>query len=352
MGGIWLCTREDVKSALDSAETARNNAQVDRAVAAASRSVEGLLHRKFRPVVDTRYFDWPDPQRTPTWVLWLNGNDLAELTAVTAGGTSIPTGNVLLEPNDYGPPYNRIEVDLSTVSAFQAGDTHQQAIGISGTWCGDAVVEDQIGELAANLAADTTATATITWTAADIGVGDVLRIGDERMIVTARTMVNTTQDLQADMGASSAAVTVAVSSGTAFGAGQILLIDSERMLVVDVAGNNVTVKRGWDGSVLAAHTTGADIYALTGVDVDRAQLGTTLAAHTTADPIYRHVVPELVRQLAVAEAINSIQQETAGYARRERSVESERDVSGDGGLSSLRDRCRRRYGRKARSAAI
>lgn len=351
MGGIWYCTREDVKGALDSAQTARNDAQVDRAVAAGSRSVEGLLHRKFRPVVATRSFPWPDEQRPPSWVLWLNGNELVSLTSLTAGGTTIPTGNLLLEPNEYGPPFNRIEVDLSTSSAFQANDTHQRAIVVTGVWGYDDV-EEQVGELAANLDADVDATASITWTSTNIGVGDVLRIGSERMIVTGRTMVDTTQDLQADMTASAASVTVAVSSGTAFSAGQLLLVDAERMLVVDVAGNNVVVKRAWDGSVLAAHSTGASVYALTGVDVDRAQLGTALAAHSNTDPIYRHVVPDLVRQLAVAEAINSLQQETAGYARRERSVESEREIGGDGGLDSLRARCRRRYGRKARTAAI
>lgn len=351
MGGIWLCTREDVKSALDSAQTARNNAQVDRAVAAASRSVEGLLHRKFRPEVATRSFNWPDPQRTPAWVLWLDGNDLIALTSLTAGGTSVPSGNLLLEPNQYGPPYNRLEIDLSTVSAFTSGATSQRAIAVTGLWGYDNV-EDQIGTLAADLAADPAAAASITWTAPDIGVGDVLRIGDERVVVTARSMVDTTQDLQADMAASAGGVSMSVSSGSSFAAGQILLVDSERMLVVDVAGTTVTVKRAWDGSVLAAHTTGASIYALTGVDVDRAQLGTTIGAHTTGDAIYRHVVPELVRQLAIAEAINSVQQETAGYARQERSGEAGRDITGDGGLESLRDRCRRRYGRKARTAAI
>lgn len=351
MGGIWLCTREDVKGALDSAETARNNAQVDRAVAAAARSVEGLLHRKFRPVVATRSFAWPDDQRSPSWVLWLNGNELISLDSVTAGGTSIPTGNLLLEPNEYGPPYSRIEVDLGSQSAFQSGDTRQRAIAVTGLFGYDNT-EEPVGALAADLAADDDATASITWTTPTIGVGDVLRIGDERLIVTARTMVDTTQDLQADMAALASAVTVSVSSGSAFAAGQVILVDAERMLVVDVAGNNVIVKRGWDGSVLAAHTDGADVYALTGVDVDRAQLGTTIGAHTSGDAIVRHVVPELVRQLAVAEAINSIQQETAGYARRERSVESERDIAGDGGLDALRERCRRRYGRKARTAAI
>lgn len=348
MGGIWLCTREDVKGALDSAETARNNAQVDRAVAAATRSVEGLLHRTFRPVLATKYFDWP--QHSRPWRLWINDRDqLIELEQLTAGGVDIPTGDLLLEPANDGPPYDRIEVDLSTNSAFAAGSTHQRAIAATGLW-GYRNDEEQVGTLAADLAGAEDAPAAITWTSTDIGVGDVLRIGDERMIVTSRSMVDTTQDLQADMAPSTADVTVAVTSGTAFGAGQVLLIDAERMLVVDVAGTNIIVKRAWDGSVLAPHS-GSDIYSLTGVDVDRGQLGTTTAAHSNGAAIYRHIVPGLARELAIAEALTNLQQAQAAYAGRSGSGESDRAVGGRG-LLDIRQQAYAELGRKARTGAV
>ncbi len=350
MGGIWLCTREDVKGAFDSAETARNNAQVDRAVEAASRSVEGFLHRRFRPVLATKYFDWPDLQRSRPWRLWIKGEaQLIELDSLTAGGVAIDTADVFLEPINDGPPYDHLEVNLSTSATFSAGDTHQRAIAVTGLWGFDNV-EEQVGVLAAELGGDVDDAASITWSAADIGVGDVLRIGDERMIVTARSMVDTTQNLQADMASSTAAVTVAVTSGASFAPEQVLLLDSERMLVVDVAGNNLTVKRAWDGSVLAAHS-GSDIYSLTGVDIDRAQLGTTIATHASATAIYRHVVPGLVNQLAIAEALNGLQQQKSGYARREGSGESDREVGGRG-LPDLRKQAQFDFGRKARTAAV
>jgi len=38
--GIWYATREQVKAALDAAETARNDAQVDRAIESGARSIE------------------------------------------------------------------------------------------------------------------------------------------------------------------------------------------------------------------------------------------------------------------------------------------------------------------------
>lgn len=349
--GVRYCTREDVKRALDVAETARTDWQIDDAIDGATDSITGLTHRTFRPVLATKSFDWPDLQRGPTWALWLNGADLIELVSATAGGVALDLANLLLEPNQYGPPYSRVEVNIGSASAFQSGDTHQRAIALTGVWCGCEVVEEVVGTLAGNLDADLAATASITWTSAQIGVGDVLRIGDERMTVAEKLMVDTAQDLQADLGATQNAVTVTVTSGGGFAPGQVLLVESERMLVVDVAGNNVTVKRAYDGSVLAAHVTGASIYSLTGLDIDRAQLGTSLAAHLSGAVVYRHLVPGLVKSLAKAEAINTLLQEQGGYARIQRAEAAQQDGFGDG-LSDIRARVYRKFGRKARTAAI
>ena len=52
----WYANREQVKRALDVAETARNNAQIDRAIAASSLSIEKQLRRRFYPWDGTRYF--------------------------------------------------------------------------------------------------------------------------------------------------------------------------------------------------------------------------------------------------------------------------------------------------------
>src|SRR5690606_34488219 len=132
---------------------------------------------------------------------------------------------------------------------------------------------------------------------------DLIKLGTEHMVVTGRSMLDTGQNIGADLDASNSAVTVAVTDGTAFSAGETLLIGSERMLIVDVAGNNLIVKRAWDGSVLAAHTSGADIYASRTLTVERGALGTTAATHLDNAAVSRHVVPGAVRALAVAEAL-------------------------------------------------
>jgi len=350
MATAWYTTRESVKGALDSAETARNNEQVDRAIASGSRAIEGLLHRKFYPQLATRYFDWPNHQYARPWRLWLDADEVITVTTLTAGGVTIPSTDYFLEPANSGPPFTRVEIDLASASAFASGSTHQRAIAITGTF-GYAADEESVGALTADLAASLTATATATWTTARIGVGDILRIDSERVIVTAKTMIDSTQNTGNTLTASAGDVTVQVSNGTAFAVEQVLLIGSERMLVVDIAGNNLTVKRAWDGTVLAAHSSGGDVFTLTGVELDRAQLGTTLAAHSNGAAIYRHLVPDLVRDLCIAEAINQLQQETSGYARVIGEGENAREGTGRS-LFDLRKDAVATYGRKARSRAV
>jgi hypothetical protein len=348
---VWFCTREDVKTATDLVGSAVSDWQVDDAIEAGARSVEELTHRFFRPVVATRYIDWPTEQRGRSWRVWLDGNELISLTELTSGGVVIPPNGYILQPSSGdAPPFTSIEIDRSSAYAFSVGATSQRSLGLEGLF-GFRNDEDQVGTLTADLAGTDAAIASISWSTARIGVGDVLRIGSERMTVVGRGFNDTTQNLGADLASSVAANTVAVATGSAFGAGTVIMVGSERMLVTGVAGNNLTVKRGWDGSVLAAHSTGADIYALSATDVDRAQLGTTIAAHVSGSVIYRHKVPGLVHQLNKAEAINTLQQESGAYGRTEGAQTSERDAAG-AGLAGLRARVWKAYGRKGRTAAI
>jgi hypothetical protein len=350
MATAWYCTRDAVKGALDSAETARNNYQVDRAISSGARTVEGLLHRRFYPWTGTRYFPWPNPGSRSPFRLWLDADELISLTTLVAGGITIPATDYFLEPANSGPPFTSIEIDLGSSAAFSSGATWQRAIAATGVF-GHSADEEQVGALTADLAANLSATATVSWTTARIGVGDILRIDAERVIVTERTMVDTAQNLGNTLTASAGDVTVQVSNGTAFTAEEVLLVGAERMLVVEVAGNNLTVKRAWDGSVLAAHSSGVDVFALTGVELDRAQLGTTLAAHSNGAAIYRHLVPDLVRDLNVAEAINQLQQETSGYARVIGEGENAREGTGRS-LFDLRRDAKAAYGRQARARAV
>lgn len=348
-------TREDVMRALDSKLTARNSGQIDRALQSASRDVESLCHRRFYPETATKYFDWPDSQYGTSWRLWLDDSELISVTTLSSGGTTIVAADYFLEPNRTGPPYSKLEIDLASSAAFGGGDTHQRDITITGLF-GYKNDETTAGTLTAAVSTTTATTISVDGAAAAVlGVGSVVRVDSERILVTGRAMADTTQNLGGSgLTAQANSVTVAVTDGTAFSIDEILLIESERMLIVDIAGNNLTVKRAWDGSVLAAHAAGVDIYASRTLTVTRGALGTTAATHSSAATVTRWDPPGLVRDLVIAEVTSRLTNEQSGYSRTRRSGEgesSERAISASA-LNSLRDRVYASHGRKGRVRSV
>lgn len=345
--GIWLATREDVKRALDSADTARNDAQVDRALDGATDSIHGLCHRKFYPELRTMTFDWPNPQSPTFDRLWLDANELISIVSITSGGVTIPTTDVLLRP-DEGPPFTHLETDDSSSSVFAAGDTRQRAISIYGLY-GFRNDEFAAGALASSVASSSQLTIDVTNSTA-VGVGTLLRVDTERMVVTGKTMLTTGQTLQAPgLDAKNNTVTVPVVDGTGFAVDETILIDAERMLIVDVAGNNLIVKRGWDGSVLAAHTATATVYAPRRCTVTRGVLGTTAATHG-AVALVKHQAPPAVRNLAVAEALATLGQEQGGYSQQLRPLEGGRRTVVS--IQDQRDQVYAAFGRKVRMRGV
>lgn len=340
-------TREAVKRALDSAETARNNTRIDAALASASRNIDKLCRRRFYPEYTTRSFDWPNRQYAYTWRLWLESNELISATAVTSGGVTIDPASYFLRRMDdlEEPPYTHLEINVGSLAGFSAGVSWQKSIQILG-WFG--YRDDQVpaGALAGAVADATTTSVTVSNSDA-VGIGDLLRVESERMIVTGRSMAATGQSVVGTLDAALSATGVTVGSGAAFSVGETILIDTERMLVEDVAGNVLVVKRAWDGSVLAAHT-GSGIWAPRLLMVERGAVGTTAAAHGSGAAVYRWVSPPLVAQLAVAEAMVEVGQQSASYAASQSAGEAMRASFGgvNSGLADLRDRVCRAHRRR------
>lgn len=339
-------TREEVKGALDIVETARVNDRLDQACEGATVAVDGFLRRTFSPWLGTRYFSWPDNAYRTPGRLWLDDREVIEVTSISSGGTPVLAADYFLEP-DTGPPFSSVEIDRSSSAVFQAGATRQRAIAITGTF-GFRDDSEEVGELAGSLAAAQGAAASVTWTTSKVGVGSLLRINDERVLVTDRSMVSSGQVLQTPLLASTSNVAVAVQDGSAFGLDEIVLLDSERMRIVDISGNTLSVKRAQDGSVLATHT-GSTVYAYTGVSLLRAVQGSTLATHSIADTITRHVVPPLVKKLATAYALNFFLQESSGYARMVGAGENAQEASGRS-IRSLERDAEQAYGRMLQGA--
>lgn len=350
--GAWYATREEIKAELDVKETSRSNARIDRALADATEAVEGLTHRVFYPVQDTRKMDWPPRTGATPWILRLDANELVSVTSLTSGGVPITDGDYLLRRADdkAEPPYTRIEINLGGRATFGGGSTYQQDIVIEGLF---GYRNDEAAAGAITEALDTTETGIDVDAAvsATVGVGSLLRIDAERIIVTGRSMLDTGQTLGTDLTNQNNAVTVAVASGAAFATGEIVLVDGERMLVDEIAGNTLIVRRAWDGSTIAPHTAGAKLYAPRTLTVQRGALGTTAAPHSTGAAVARCDAPGSVRQLCLAEALVDLLQGRSGYARTAGSGDNERETSGKG-LADLRARVYTSHGRKARSRAV
>ncbi|MEV7470268.1 hypothetical protein AB0O20_27745 [Streptomyces kronopolitis] len=349
---IWYATREDVTRALDVRGTARNSAQIDRQIEAASRAVEALCHRRgFAPAAETRYFDWPGTPGTRPWRLWLDDSDLIEVSGLASGGVVIPSDSYFLEPQA-GPPYTRIELNLAGNSAFGGGPTPQRAIAVTGVW-GYSAAETPTGATTAALdAAGTTVTVDGPASAA-LGVGSVIRLGGERMAVTGRRQHDTGQALGGPLAAKAAEGSIAVADSAGFEVDEAILVDAERMLIVDIAGNTLIVKRGWDGSTLASHDAGATVYAPRSLTVARGVLGTTAAGHDAGAGVQRWDPPGPVRQLVIAEAMSALTSEVSGYARAVRSGEGSAERGRDmGALQMQRDATYDACGRRARVRAV
>lgn len=346
--GIWYATREDFKSALDVAETARNNRQVDLSLESASRTLEGFLHRKFYPWTGTRYFDWPNRQTAFSWRLWLGEDELISIDALVSGGDTLTTAQYVLSPANSSPPYTSVEVNLGSDGAFSVGDTPQRSLAITGVFGYD------LNELPLSVTAealDDSETGVDVTNSAHIGVGSLIRVDSERMIVTARGWLTSAQTVLADMAASVAVQAVSVTNGAAFYPDEVILVDTEKMLITDIAGNTLLVKRAYDGSTLAAHTTTTTIYVGRSMTVTRGALGTTAAAHNTAATVYVKEYPGLIRELCLAEAISTFMQKQAGYARVAGSGDNAYEASGKG-LKQIRDDAYTAYGRKNRLSAV
>lgn len=345
---VMYCWREDVKSALDVPETARVNAQIDREIQASSRGIEGDLGRFFYPLVATQTFDYPDHQYTLPWRLWLEEWELTSFTQVLTAGQDI-TSSVIARPDGAllrGEPYDHLEINLSTSAMFAAGSTYQRAVSVAAVFGYNA--DEVPGAAMATAFSDTTGTSGTCTDSALVGVGAILRVDTERMIVTGKSMASTGQTITNSPTAQANSNTIGVQNGAVFDT-EVIMIDSEKMLITDITGNNLTVIRNWDGSVLAAHNTGTTVYAPRQLTVTRGALGTTAATHATNATINVHNVPSLVRDLCVAETLSTLTQARRGYA-----MPLKRGGSGNapgsalelaGALTDYRDRARARYRR-------
>jgi hypothetical protein len=363
--------------AVDFKDGIDQNDAADRAIETASTNIDKQLHRKFHPMDATRYFDWPNQggsgggQYAYPWRLWLDQNDIVVLTALTTGGVTITLDKVFLEPVNDGPPFEYLELDRSSTAAFGGNAaTPQHSVVLTGTW-GYGAEADQVATLGASVGSGD-ATITVS-NGASTGVGDLLVLGygrgsapypsslgyagavapytGERILVT--DVATATTGLTQNTGATTISDADKALTWTGSGSlnvGEVLVLDSEQMLVEQIVGSVATVKRAWNGTVLATHS-GATINALRLLSVTRAMYGTTASTYSSAAAVYKHRVPSLIRDLAVAEAVNQVLQEGSGYARTIGSGADAHPAPG-ADLASKWEEAMVAHGRKARTRAV
>lgn len=337
-------TREAFKAAAGF-KGADRDAAIDRLLQSASAQIEKLLHRFFFPIVRARAYEWPAPFQDTSLRLYLDG-DLLAPTTITSGGA--PFTQYVLQPYNDGPPYSRIEVNLASDDSFEQDAIRQLSIIVTGKWgyCMDTAV---VGNLVA--AIDNVQTTLVVPDASKVGIGDLIFIGAEAMLVTGRSLLVNTSALTAGVAADNAIVLIPVTAGNTFHEGEIITVDAEKMYVVGIAGNNLTVKRPYDGSVLALHLTAAPVYVERTLTVTRGACGTTAVLHLITAPITRNVPPGLISDWCLAEALSRFHQEEAGYARNIGNAEGVIEVRGVG-LKDIREQATDAYRRVRGPVAI
>jgi hypothetical protein len=379
---VAYCNRTDAQRSLDLKDGLDVNAALDRALTSAAENIDAHLHRVFYPSDDTRYFDWPNQggsgggQYAEPWRLWFDENDAVCLTALVTGGTTIPLNQVFLEPvnnpQKLKPYYTYLELDRSSTAAFGGNaQSPQHAIAVTGTW-GYGADADLAGTLAANVGSgDTTVTVS---DGSKAGPGDLIILGygrgsapypsaagyagsiapytGERILVTDVAAVTSglTQSGAGVTTASASDQALTWTGSGALNAGEVIVLDQEDMLVEQITGSVATVRRAWNGTTLAAHSAAA-VYAFRQFTVSRAQLGTAAVADSSGANVYRHRVPPLIRDLAIAEAAGQVLQEGSGYARTVGSGESAHPAPGIA-LADKWDEAASRHQRKARHRGI
>ncbi len=308
----WYTTREAVKAAVG-IDGPDHDALLDSYIEAGSEDVERFTLRRFIPETKTMLYRWP--QRIGnSLMLRFPDEDLISVTtlqseAQDSSPTTIASSDFFVEPVNIGPPFTRIEIDLSSSAAFASGDTPQRSISVLGSW---GYGNDTVATGALDGAmSDTTGTAPKVTDSSLVGVGDTLLIESEQLFVSAKLLVDTTVDLNDTLTADMNDVTVTLDA--AVKAGEVITIDSERMLIESISGLDHTVRRGYDGSVLAAHSSGANVFAPRTLTVTRGENGTTAATHVDTTAIVKFKPPGDVAEYVRAYAIGHHQQGRSGW---------------------------------------
>lgn len=353
-------TVEQVMRAADIKVTAYLKDEILRSLESSCDAVDKLIvvgdtqRPAFAPWAGEISFDWPTVNNGNAYRFWLDQFRLHSLDSIVSGGVDVESAALPWPAS--GPPYSAIDIDTSGALSLEIGDTGtgQRSLTLGGIW---GIVGDDRSRSSWTLGASVSDSATDLVINAPIGIGSIVLIGSERVIVEDRSWSASGQTASA-LAVQMNAQSVTVADGTDFIIGEEIIVDSERMLIRDIVGNVLIVQRAADGTVLADHANGTAIYWSRSCAVERGALGTTAASHSDGTMISIYSAPAIASQLAIAYTIDRRAQEDVGYARDLSHIRDVRGLSakkvggdvGGQGIPALEDRLISAYGRIRHSA--
>lgn len=343
MTRIWYASEQDVKRSADIPSTADLDDNIARALDEGSQAVDDLCRRYFYPISTVHYFPWPQDINQPSNTLYLNKHGLIELDELTNGdGAIIPPSQYDLGPKQYGPPFTKITVAGSFSTNAMFPDRSIRGEGTYGYQIDEKTVTQTINQL--------TGTSVTLVDGSAVGVGSLIRIGTERLVVAAKGGWVDSENVAAIiLEAKKSADRFTVTDGAAFHVGEEILMDSEVMRIQRIAGNRLIVKRAVDGSVLEEHSTD-EVLVDRHIRVERSVLGSS-AFDTAADAdVHLFKFPPRVSQLARAEALTIMGFDIASYATS--TGQGDADIKhSTKPLEDLRNKVFQQYGRMRVGAA-
>lgn len=343
---IWYASLTEVKRAADIPASPLYDLKVSDVMSEATEAVEGLCSRVFYPTLATRYFPWPqDPRQSPSLLRLGSSEAISLVSLVNGDGSTVDNSKLKLIKEgqvDDGPPYSAIQINGSFTTN---GEFPDRSIAATCQY-GHQINERSAAVSTTNLSGSTVDVSNTSL----IGVGALIRIGNERLVVTQRGWKNSGNVTAVTLDDEESADRFTLSVGSTLNVGEELLIGNERMLITDIVGNDVIVDRGAYGSTLSVHSGVTTVYVNRTLIVERAVLGTTATDTLSGAGVQLFVFPPLIRQLCRAEALNIIQQDAASYGSRSGSNQGEMPMSIKG-LQDLREKVKTRYARMRSGAA-
>lgn len=184
---------------------ATDDSVISNLIERASREFDGLMNRTFYPRIETQYFDLPEDEN-----LWFD-DDLCEVITLTNGSaTAIATADYHFQPRKAFPKYALYLTDVTDVSWLEDTDgSEQEVIALNAVWGFRENYDTEGWRSVTTVNGNQLVTANPIAVVSDdeILVDNIIRIGNEIMIVTASSSNDITVIQRGDNGSTAAALT-------------------------------------------------------------------------------------------------------------------------------------------------